>query len=139
METVPCHPDTLLALISQAVQEQMKADAITQFKPEGKPQVRFVVYGVFGDVFVLFVEYGNGVLDWICGETVDGIEIWYATSMTIYIYYDGHYYKLQEAFDAQIIDHFQLERAIENDYHFCPYLDPDNEESDTYSDKDPGK
>lgn len=126
METVPCHHDALLALIPQAVQDKMKVDAIAQFKLKGDPEVRFEVYGVFGDVYVLFVEFG-GELDVICSETVDGIEIWYGSHMTMRVYYNGHYYKLQEAFDAQIIDHFKLESAVENYYYFHPLLDPDGE------------
>lgn len=114
------HSEELVDLIPYSEQTIMKQAYIHQFTGpnEGytvEDVLRFRVVAVLDQRYALFVDDNIfAYLDWKTGETVDGVEFKYCDSQKMYLYYDGHYYRLQEAFDAGLISHDDLLQIQEN-------------------------
>lgn len=120
-------PDALLADIPADVQRQIKQTLIDQFVPEHQnisvDRVGLEVFGIFDGVYAVRsvgVFFGMDALE---SETINGLRFTYSNSASVlFIYYDGHWYGLQEAMDAQIIGETELLVIYENYYKAHPYL-----------------
>lgn len=79
------------------------------------------VISVFDRRYALFVDGVFGYLYWIETENVNGYDFVYGSSQKMYLYYDGHYYRLQEAYDAGLLSDEELQKlydAYRSEYWF---------------------
>lgn len=99
------------------VQQTMKNAYISQFgkgDANSADDLSLRVMAIFGDRYALFVDGDASYLTWITGETVNGLSFRYPSSQKMYLYHAGHYYRLQEAFDAGIISDAELQQLHDN-------------------------
>lgn len=79
------------------------------------------VIAVFDRRYALFVDGIFGYPDWIETEIVNGYKFTYGSGQKMYLYYDGHYYRLQEACDAGLLSDEELQKlndAYRKEYWF---------------------
>lgn len=118
LATIP-DTDDPLDKIPQWELEKMRQVYIDQFtKPSDGYTAddvwRLRVVAAFDDRYVLFVDDTIfAYLTWIASETVNGYKFVYGSSQTMYLYYDGYYYRLQDAYDAQLISDDELQVLYE--------------------------
>lgn len=120
-------PDALLADIPADVQLQIKQALADQFDPTHEhirvERVGLEVFGIFEDVYAVRSVGVFIGMDALESETINGLRFTYSDSAAVlFIYYDGHWYRLREAFDARIIGEEELLVIYENHYKAFPYL-----------------
>ena len=119
----PFDPTALAVQIPETVKEEMKQAYVAQFFPNETTALESVcierVFGIFGETIVLFVDG----LEYACVatfETVNGVDFCYGDAQPLEVYFEGHYYDLQEAFDSLIISAEDLLVIAENYYSVYP-------------------
>ena len=126
-------PLVLAKQIPEAVQIEMKdaylakygRDLIEKDSPEYE-YMHFRAYGIFGDAYAVYVEgpFGYATVEW--GESVNG-QLLFKTGDTqkMYVYRDGQFYTLQEAYDHQIVTWDDLMVIQANYLSENPVFSPD--------------
>lgn len=106
-------------------QKQMKLAFLKQFVKDGEQytadDVSLDVVAVFDNRYVLFVDGIFGYDDCVEEETVNGFTFIYGSSQKMYLYFGGYYYRLQEAYDANLITDDELQQlydAYRSEYSF---------------------
>lgn len=108
----------LLGLIPADIQEQICQDFNDKFVHfpvyDWEPDVSLRVFGIFGDAYALFVDGHLAYSDVLTSETVCGVTFRYPSTQTMYVYADGQFYSLQEAYDAQMITYEDILAIYKN-------------------------
>lgn len=106
-------------LIPEDVKKEMQQAFIKQFGDDrGNATADDVmldrVVAVFDNRYVLFADGIFAYLTWIETEVVNGYDFIYGSSQKMYLYYNGYYYRLQEACDAGLLSEDELRQVYEN-------------------------
>ena len=117
---VPFDPAALAAQISETVKQEMKQAHKEQYYSDKISVTVEDVYireafAIFDQSYVVFVDVAG--YEYMAVETivtVNGIEFCFGSPQPLLVYAQGHYYTLQEAFDAQIISAEDLLVIAEN-------------------------
>lgn len=121
----PFDPKEYAAQISESLEREMRqalADQEFWHDPsEAENAVFRRVFGIFGDTYVLFID-GYEYMSVNTEDTVNGLKFCYSSGQQLKVFTDGRFYKLQEAFDAQVISESELAIVYENYYSAYPYL-----------------
>lgn len=111
-------PKQLLEFIPADIQEQICQDFNDKFVHfpvyDWEPDASLRVFGIFGDAYALFVDGHLAYSDVLTSETVCGVTFRYPSTQTMYIYADGQFYSLQEAYDAQMITYEDILAIYKN-------------------------
>jgi len=117
-------PQQMLEQISDITQQQVRQDFVEQFAdPEEydfAEDISLRVFGVFGDTYALFVDGIFSYPQAPFGDYVNGIYFHYPDYQRMYIYADGHFHCLQEAYDAELLTIAQIMEIYENYYGAYP-------------------
>lgn len=98
--------------------------------------VSFRCYGVFNDVYVLFVDGMFGASQAIKIDVIAGVRFVYVNGLTMFVYSDGAFYEIYEAYANNILSYdnmlttqqnykacaISLYREISNDYPAHEYF-----------------
>jgi hypothetical protein len=116
-------PSTLLAQISGDTQHSIKYAYCEDAKDITADEVSLRVFGVFEDVYVIFVDVSSyGYPTVIVSEMVGEYAFWYSSGHTMEVFHDGSFYSLQEAFDTDLLTTDDLQTVFDNYYGAYPYL-----------------
>ena len=116
-------PNALLFQISEDTQHSIKYAYCEAAKDITADEVSLRVFGVFGDVYVMFVDVSSyGYPTVIVSEMVGEYAFWYSSGHTMEVFHNGIFYSLQEAFDTDLLTSYDLQTVFDNYYGAYPYL-----------------
>ena len=116
-------PNALLSQISEDTQHSIKYAYCEAAKDITADEVGLRVFGVFGDVYVMFVDVSSyGYPTVIVSEMVGEYAFWYSSGNTMEVFHNGIFYSLQEAFDTDLLTSDDLQTVFDNYYGAYPYL-----------------
>ena len=123
-------PAALAAQIPENMMQEMKQIYREQFyskDPNVTPENVYMseVFAIFNETYVMFVDvagYEHATMSMT--ETINGVEFRYTKYQSLVVYAQGHYYTLQEAFDAQILNGEDLVLIADNYYNAYPVHKP---------------
>ena len=109
--------------VPEITEDRIRKDYCDAHQNVTMEQVKLRFMGVFGEVYVMFVDVkGMMYAEVITTEKVGGVSFVYSNSQKMQVWFDGEFYTLAQAFDAGILTQEELQTLSRNYYSAYPHL-----------------